>query len=982
MALSSQSVAIDLTNGQSGKKDDKLTIPTKLLECVNYAFDDGGILSRRNGHTRLCDGQVVGGATVTAGDLLAAYRDELIQATKDAVYSFSPAKSKLVARGRASSVSVRKTPIIRNTATQANADSATDTVNGFSVHAWQDSRGGVRYSVIDEATGAPIVWDASLSATAVMPRVVLTPLYVRIAYVEGANLKTANILRTAPESIDSTVTHQTDVHATLKAFDAALADDDCLFFVYVTTAPALARFGADTSVTGTAIATALLNNVNAISICRTTDGHHSVWYSESTVGMRVLVDSSPRQTTTNLAGPVTADAGTNPGGANVLTSVEDTTANQTYALYLTGAGAPSTVCRASVATSAAVVLTSVEVMRHCRPTAALFKHGGAIYAPFVFDSTSGQCSVFVVALADRRVVAKALPLSGALTNELQVRLGSAQSLGGSVYGVTVLEQGRLEIQNGATVSTVGVARLAFGFDRADVMRPAVFADALQLPSACPSSYDGVSATETGFHVFPEYVEAIDNGAGNVDIGTRRYVATYEWTDAQGRRHQSPPSAVAPLAVVTAAKSVNIIVQTLTLTEKYDNSGLQLKAVARSNVKIAVWATIANGTTTFYRLGTIANNPLAASVTYVHNVADSSITSNEILYTVGGTLDYFAPPAHRVAWSHQSRLFVAGCEDKRDIFYSLPLAEGEGPAFYPDQRLRLGEDAREPTAGISFVGRNLIFTADRIAFTYGEGQNALGAGAGYAPLEWLSHDVGCTDARSLVEAPDGLWFKTRRGLRRLNADLSLGRNEDGTEAGSEMDDYVTQNVTGAVVVATKQRIVWTTSSGSALVWDYFWRQWSRFTGLEAAGAALFGTTFTRLTPAGLLFRESTGHQDHDAAAVASNIVASWRSAWLQFGGVQGFQRARWVYLLGDVEGAADSLTVTFMADFNEATATESIAFAAGVGRMQVRHKPTVQKMGAFQIYVSSTSSGKGASFANLALDVGVKRGNFKTAATSY
>jgi hypothetical protein len=976
--LQKETVRVDLTNGMTSKRGDKHVIPTKLLDCVDYVFNVDGELSRRNGHDRLCDGSTTDGGTVTAADLLTTFREELIQATKEAVYSFSSAKSKLVARGKASSVSVRKLPVIRNTATQTNPDWTTDAVNSWSAYAWEDSRGGIRYSIVDEATGAPLKWDVELTATGVLPRVILLDSFLVFLYVEGANLKCAHVARTtAGTAALTTATVQSDVHGTQKVFDALAADDDnadLIFVAYQNTTPELARFMfVPGAAPGASLTSALANNANAIAVARNTnDRLFSIW-SQATVGLRTTVDTFAATVLTNVGAATTVDAGADPGAANLLTAGRDTTAGQICAAYLTDSGPPDAEIRATTIANDGSAVSAGVILLHCQPAGRLFTHNSALYLPVVFDSTT-QAGVFLLAIADRRVVAKALPLSGALTSETQVRLGSVVSLGGNSYGLPVLERGRLELQSSVTTTDIGVTRLEFGFDRTDVLSPTQFGDALQLPSAAPQMYDGVSAVELGFHVFPERVSSADNGAGNVDVGTRQIRVTYEWTDAQGRRHQSPPSIAISHTVAASAKTVDVTVQTLSLTEKSSNTGV--KAVGRGDVDIVVWATVAGGTTTFYRAASAANDPSAATVTITYNVADADLDGNEILYTVGGTLDYFAPPAHRVAWSHHSQLFVAGCENAREVHYSLPLARGDGPAFYPERFLLLPEDAGEVTAGASFANRVLVFTADRVAHCAGEGQDALGNGAGFAPFEWLSVDVGCTDARSVVEDPQGrLWFKTRRGLRALNPDLSLAVDEEGLELGSAMDDYAAQDVTGAVVVPAKQRIVWTTSSGSAIVFDTFWKQWSRFTGLTATGAALWGTRFVRVSSAGDIYREGTAYQDQDSSGASVNISPSFRMAWIQMAGLQGLQRVYRLLLLGDVDAGTDSLTVSVYSDF-ATSADETVAVSATTAPTQLRHHIKKQKCQAIQIGVSSSATVRGMKFSNLALEVGLKRGGFR------
>jgi hypothetical protein len=186
----------------------------------------------------------------------------------------------------------------------------------------------------------------------------------------------------------------------------------------------------------------------------------------------------------------------------------------------------------------------------------------------------------------------------------------------------VLERGRFAIQSGLNVTTIGVSRLKLTFDRADPMPAVELGDNLHLPGASPMAYDGVSGAELGFHVYPEYVRPTSGGAGLVPAGTRQIVAVYEWTDGRGNRHQGAASIPMPYTNA-GATSINVMMQTLSLTEKYDNSGVTVKAIPRANVQLAVYATEAAGVV-FYRVGSIANDLLNPTVTFVYNIDDATL----------------------------------------------------------------------------------------------------------------------------------------------------------------------------------------------------------------------------------------------------------------------------------------------------------------------------------------------------------------------
>lgn len=971
MALQTQVASIDFIGGADTKRRDKLVLPGKLVSLFNGVFDQGGTISKRPGTAVLCDGSLLGGGAISGADMVKAFGDELLQAARDSLYSLSSVKAQLVARGRSPFVSLRKRQVTRNTATQTNPDHCY--AGGFVVTAWEDSRGGIRYSVRDHATGTFLIADAQVSATGVMPRVVRTEDYFVIVYIEGANLRASHVTIADPQTALTNATLQTNVHATQKVFDAVrTVEDNEVWVSYATTAPAVDRFMFNPGGAVTAsVTTGVAGNVGAIAISMTSNQRFQTWYSEAGVGVREVVDIAGP---VNLTAVATADASA--GAASQLTACEGATANTSVAYYLTAAGAPNAVVRNASCNSDGTGASTGELIRHCQLAGACYRRTSKVYLPLVFDSTY-QGAVFVIDTATRTVVAKALSMSGATTTETLVRLGCMVEPDASTTLVPVLEKGRLAVQDDTTTTTLGVSELELTWDWADPLPPVVVEDLLFLPGACPMAYDGISATELGFNVYPEWLQTNDVGAGNVDAGTRQILAVYEWTDAKGRRHQSAPS----LAIEwtnAGARSIDVRVQTLSLTEKYDNSGAALKPIARTNVDIVVFATEAAGTV-LYRVGATANNPLAATgyVTVNYNIADATLIGNEVLYSTGGVLENFAPPACRVACVHDDRLIVAGTETN-GVEYSKPLAPGQGIGFHPDQVLRLDPKAGEVVAVASFQERLVALAEKAIGVIAGEGPDALGQGAGYAPPQMLGAELGCEGPCSVVKAPDGLWFKADGvGIRRINADFSID-----PVAGTEMDSVSAHTVSGAVHLPAKQQIRFTFSNIVASVYNYQFAAWAQFTNMQATWADVWNGLHVRC---GVLGNGVSIHKDSDgvfADTLTTGVTTQYDVIMgtppLHFAGVQGFQRVRKVLIEGHRWSTA-TLALSATWDYGEASTVELAA--APMPTKQIRHGLARQKCRAVAFSLTMTAAnGRGFQFDNLALELGVKKGAFKRGTT--
>lgn len=970
MALQKQLASIDITGGADTKRRDKLVLPGKLAELRNGVFDQGGTLSKRPGCSVLSDETTITGGVVTVGDMLKAYGDELVQGARESLYAFSSATSKLISRGRAPFVSLRKTQVMRNAATQSNCDHAY--ASNLVLTAWEDSRGGVRYSIQDTLSGAFIVADTQVSSTGKNPRVLAGGTYFAIFFLDGAVMNCARVAIATPAAALATSTIQTNVHGTQKVLDAYVSSVDIAYIAYQNTAPALARFAFDFGnlVVGAAVTVALANNVNAVAIARTADARFECFHSEATVGVRAIIDTVAGTVTANFAGVVTTDATPSAGDARQLTACESLTANTAIAYYLSATGAPLVAIRQCSVTSAGAGVAASELIRHCTIGGACFKHNNRLYLPLVFDSAV-QGAWFLIDATTKTVVAGALRMSGSSNQAAFPRMGSPVYDGTSRL-VPVLEKGRLTVQNSINTTPVGISRLKLKMAREDVMTPVVAGDLLVMPGAVVMAYDGIGATELGFHVYPDYVRATTGAAGNVNAGTRQICSVYEWTDAKGNRHQSAPSV--PIShTLGVASIVTVDTQTLTLTEKSDIAG-----IVRANVDLVVYATEAGGTI-FYRVGSVTNAPQSATgvATVTYNIADATLVGNEVLYSTGGILEHFSPPACRVATFHDDRLFLAGTEDDA-VYFSKAAEKGRGLAFHPEMKLVVPDEGGEVTAAAGFGAKLIVFKSDSFFPFFGAGPNAAGQGATYTPAETSPADVGCTEPGGICLGPDGLWFKSRRGLRRLNFDLSVDQL-----AGAEMDAYANYVIVSAVLAKKKQQIRFMQAAGSALVFDYFWKQWSVWENHYAAAADVWQGDVVRIA-AGLGNGLAILRDDDTVFAdqvIGANLQYTlyFKTPPLKFAGVQGFQRL-YRLLIEGVQYSAGTLTVDAAWNYGEdANTTELNAVALPAN--QLSHHLSRQKCRAVAFVVTMTAvNGRGFQFDNLSLQLGIKQGAFKRANT--
>src|SRR5205085_1665762 len=92
---------------------------------------------------------------------------------------------------------------VDNTAAQTTADAVY--YMGYRVVVWEDSRGGCRYSVIDQSTGMAVVNDVVLDASGVLSKVVASGTAVLLFNVDSgtSQLKVRKVVLATPQTLSS-----------------------------------------------------------------------------------------------------------------------------------------------------------------------------------------------------------------------------------------------------------------------------------------------------------------------------------------------------------------------------------------------------------------------------------------------------------------------------------------------------------------------------------------------------------------------------------------------------------------------------------------------------------------------------------------------------------------------------------------------------------------------------------------------------------
>ena len=446
-------------------------------------------------------------------------------------------------------------------------------------------------------------------------------------------------------------------------------------------------------------------------------------------------------------------------------------------------------------------------------------------------------------------------------------------------------------------------------------------------------------------------------------GTYEYTAIYEWLDKFGNVHRSAPATPISVVVSTAPSPVFISIPYLHIT-------------AKSEVYIKVYRTEASGTT-FYLLvdpSSILYYPNDTKKSYCvfkDYFTDAQITSNEILYTDGGILENIALDANKYICSYKNRLVSSGFVEENKIIYSKPLETNVGMSLNDQLIIQCDSLGGSIIAQTTLDDKLIIFKENNIFYVVGEGANAAGANQTYINPQLITSDVGCAEPNSIVLTPNGLMFKSAKGI------YLLDRSLQPHYIGWEVEKFNDQEITSAILIEDHNQVRFTTRDSMCLVYDYFVKQWTTFTNHQAIDACIWDGLYC--------------HLDTDGVKVETRDIfefngvgypMSAETAWIKLDGVQNFQRCYRANILAKFKSDHilyirvfyDYDNVNFDEySFNTSNLDEVVPISQDSEVYQVQIHLKRQKCQAIKFKFFDNALDEGLSLTDLTLMIGKKRG---------
>lgn len=631
-----------------------------------------------------------------------------------------------------------------------------------------------------------------------------------------------------------------------------------------------------------------------------------------------------------------------------------------------------------------------------------FAMNGTRYVPLAFE-TDQQPTNFVADEAGN-IVAKMLQnvgigqLWGATNGTTNPLLPETSVLGNHVFlamqerfatqGLKVQSKIVTTSDPGAAVITqttsAGVTKVDLYFGTQ--MNRAVLASALHFGGGIVWMYDGASAVEHGFHMYPENVTVPSPGGDHV----YQHAVCYEWMDLQGNLHRSAPSPAVlsqQPADIDASNPVRVAVPTLRLTAKQ----LASSAKSRRPVVCVLYRTLDKGSV-FYRtnqtIAATANDTTVDTITITDTTPDSELQFNQQLYTTGGVLENQSAPPPAYLQMLENRLWLIDATNRLKLWFSKEVIPGSPVEFSDFLTFNLeprGDGAGGATGVVRLDQRTIVFREGGISYLTGLGPDPTGSQYDYEETQ-LPAEMGCTEPASIIAAGDGILFKSAKGFFKLNRDLST------TYIGADVEAYNDQRVTSATLLPKTNWALITLSSGVALMYDYLMNQWSVFPNLNAVDGGVYQKLHVWLDANGVVHQETPGVFSDGGEYIPIRLSTSW----VQLAGLQGYKRIWEFLILGDWI-SSHKLRVDIAYDFDGRVVkqTNTISSPTQIVPLQYRIQCAVQQCQAIQITltelppdagttgtdgVSKVTPGEGLTLSGITFAVGLKPGLFRMPAS--
>lgn len=931
-----QSVPINFSGGLDTKTDPWQVGPIDFLVMNNSVFTTGGRLTKRNGFAGL--GTVINptdpfvfsysnlGSNLSSATKVFAYQNELLVNDRFNLYSYDQSNNGWTYKGRSTIVGLNTESIAQDVHSKVEMDCSIDTTSGVKIYAWyeNDISDIVKFSIQDLATGQFIVNKAIFGVTYISPRCLSIAGKSFIFAVNTVDNKIYALSITG-QTIGSIVPIVTDLHAIEYFYDVDFISGN-IYLAYYTSAPGIKIEQLNSSL-------AIVNSITKAG--ETADSGLSIFgdgtniwvvYNNGTQTKEFIVNDA---VTATVLAPTIVDAAA-PSVLNV-TGTWSNTLSLAFIFY-DNVSSPSSVIKFNTSTVGGVVGTPHMFMRSVGIVSKAFSVSGIPHIVSAYEASglSGggldelQVTYFLLNLYNWDQINVQVPANIAAKIAPDASGGPAahgwmcgvHNVSGNIWELALGQRTDISFATSPTTSfsPFGVIDCQFDFSLSnpDVQ---VLANDAHIASGELIMYDGSNVVEQNFHIFPDNTEpTISNVGGSMGSASENtlysYQITYEWQDNSGQLHRSSPSpTVTPLVPGqaytfhsgTVTGSISLKIPTLRVTNK-------------SGVTVNIYRTIGNGSVYFLvssSFGQAANDPTIDFVTYVDGESDDLIILNNQLYTTG-ELEDFAPPAARALSTFKNRILLVPAEGGFDFYYSKQVLIGSPVEFSPSFDQNIGTVGGPLTTIAGMDDKIILFKSGlsvgpSILYMVGTGPAPSGANNDFTDPLPVAVDCGCVDRSSVVLTPNGLIFKSDKGV------YLLDRSLQASYIGAPVEAFNQYSVLSSSLIPNTTQVRFLLSNGTLLMYDYFYGKWATFSNPPGISDCIFQGQHTYVGSNGQVYKETPGvYVDGASTPVLMNFTTSW----IKLAGLQGYQRAFFFFLLAEYI-SSHQLSISLYTNFSSA-----------------------------------------------------------------
>lgn len=1022
--MEEQVIPIDFGQGVDSKTDPKLVVAGKMLRLENGVFTNIKRVAKRNGYAALST-SVSDGISLQAPKLVHSYNDELTAADDGRLLSYSTSQTAWIDKGDYQSIELSKGSIDQDIPASGYGDAAI--LNNYAVYCYSsqyqtNSTLTPEYaetygSLVDLSTGVEIIPATLLSTmNANNPQktkcVLLggTTLAVTYFAADGLTVKMRRVtfsgLGVASFTSETTITTgslerpEYDIAATSTGAAILYANGNTRVSL-IDTSGAITSSANITDPTHAGVGHINVDATNGNLWCYWFSTNALTSFAELSYGILSSALATVLAKTNVDTGTLTSEFG------NVIATSLTTTSQAVHYSWIlplsTDVASDQTlVTRYATVSSTGTVSTPTVFSYGVTPYSRSFRVGSLNYAVFAYVGSDilglnpataanvtaqKQPTYFILQIYP--YVLESIPVvvgrfGSGLANNFAVYFGKYTVNCPAISSTKFLLTCGLQLQDFRTdifqVPGYGFGSLSgeffyeIDFGSNDTYIATTCGGIEVLNGGLLQMYDGQVVTELGFHLYPEIVLMADTATGGaVTAGLHSYIAIYQWTDGQGNLHQSAPSVPESIDISSfpGTNCVSIAVSTAYLSSK-------------PGVSVAIYRTKAAGTV-YYQVNdpvfTLSVNPTIGPSVYITDLLnDTSLDGNPQPYTYpsSSVLENSTPPPSTIMVAHNNRLWFVDAENPNTIWYTKSTQAGVGlsPSAFLVEQLdpKFGN-----IAALAEMDEKLITFKDKGIFVQsGDGATDTGTGSTLSFPQFVPSDVGCLYPKSVVGTPTGVMFQSAKGI------YMLGRALNVVYIGAEVQQYNSQVITSAILVPGKSQIRFLVNSGTTLVYDYIFNQWSTFTAHTGRSATDWQATYVYATTAGSVFQESASLYADNGTGYA--LLA--QTSWLGLASVQGFQRVRRLIMLGDYangsSGSTHGLQIQAAYDFETSFSTaQTYTFGAVStnGVYQYRDRLPRQKCDTISLLIQEVNVTDTASYidlTNISFEAGIKKGVNKKA----